>query len=118
MAASRAGTSRAEPRETASSRTITRVELAAAAAVYMKGDRKAAYGIVADVLDEIVAALADKEDVLLSGFGKFQIRAKGERVGRNPKTGVESPISARHVVVFKASRQLRVSVAEGATTAD
>ena len=49
-------------------------------------------------------------DVKISSFGTFIVRSKKERVGRNPKTGEEVPISARHVVTFRASNVLKSKV--------
>ena len=51
--------------------------------------------------------LADGEDVLISGFGKFCVREKSERQGRNPATGGAMTLSARRVVTFKCSGTLR-----------
>jgi integration host factor subunit alpha len=48
--------------------------------------------------------------VKLSGFGSFLVRSKGERVGRNPKTGVEVPIEQRRIMVFKPSDKLRAHI--------
>ena len=50
------------------------------------------------------------EQVKLSGFGNFELRDKGERPGRNPKTGEEIPISARRVVTFRPGQNLRARV--------
>jgi integration host factor subunit alpha len=55
------------------------------------------------VLEEIKDSIARGETVKLSSFGTFTVRKKGQRMGRNPKTGVDVPISPRRVVVFKAS---------------
>ncbi len=52
------------------------------------------------------------EDIEIRGFGKFIIRSKNSRIGRNPKTGEEKEITARKVVTFKASRVLRKSLFE------
>ncbi|MDE2578175.1 MAG: integration host factor subunit alpha [Hyphomicrobiales bacterium] len=54
-------------------------------------------------LDEIGDALDRNEPVKLRSFGAFNVRSKRERIGRNPKTGVEAPIKPRRVVTFKAS---------------
>jgi integration host factor subunit alpha len=62
------------------------------------------------VMVEMANALERGETVKLSGFGSFEVRQKGKRVGRNPKTGVEAPISARRVIVFKASASLKQAV--------
>ncbi len=64
-----------------------------------------------DAFFEVVRdALAQGEQVKLSGFGNFDLRDKNERPGRNPKTGVEIPISARRVVTFRPGQKLRVRV--------
>ena len=59
---------------------------------------------------EIKDCLADNESVKISGFGNFDLRDKGERPGRNPKTGEEIPISARRVVTFRAGQKLKARV--------
>ena len=59
------------------------------------------------VLREIVASLERGDTVKLSSFGSFGIRDKGERVGRNPKTGQEVPITPRRVLVFRASNIMK-----------
>ena len=57
-------------------------------------------------------ALADGHNVKISGFGSFILRDKGERVGRNPKTGVEVPIAPRRVMTFRASQIMRDRIAQ------
>jgi len=59
------------------------------------------------VLKEITDCLERGETVKLSSFGLFVVRKKGQRMGRNPKTGEEAPISPRRVVVFKPSEVLK-----------
>jgi len=63
--------------------------------------------IVEALIDLIKTKLAAGEDVLISGFGKFCIKKKGERRGRNPATGEDMMLEARRVVTFKCSGQLR-----------
>ncbi|TVS12370.1 MAG: integration host factor subunit alpha [Wenzhouxiangella sp.] len=60
--------------------------------------------------ESIRQALEAGDNVKLSGFGNFQLRDKGQRPGRNPKTGEEIPISARRVVTFKPGQKLRARV--------
>jgi len=72
--------------------------------------RRRARELIDAVLQEIVSALAIGEDVNLRGFGKFAVRQKSERIGRNPKTGVGAPIAARKVITFKASVNLKAEV--------
>jgi integration host factor subunit alpha len=64
--------------------------------------------------EEIRIALEKGEHVKLSGFGNFTLRDKGQRPGRNPKTGEDIPISARRVVTFRPGQKLRARV-EGST---
>jgi integration host factor subunit alpha len=92
---------------TVSRGAVTRTDLAAA--VYRRAgvSRAGAYQFVAMVLTEILEALSRGDSVKLASFGSFVVRCKRERVGRNPKTGIEAPITARRVVVFKASTALR-----------
>jgi integration host factor subunit alpha len=63
--------------------------------------------LVEQVLEEIITCLEKGEAVKLSSFGSFVVRTKGQRIGRNPKTGIEVPISARRVMVFKPSAILK-----------
>lgn len=69
--------------------------------------KKEAGDYVEAVLDTIKDTLSEGEDIKVSGFGKFEIRAKGERVGRNPRTGVEIKIPERCVLRFKVSQVLK-----------
>lgn len=90
-----------------SNRTITRADLAEAVYEEVGLSRNESSDLVESVLDEVADRLAAGESVKLSSFGSFTIREKGERVGRNPKTGVEVTIDPRKVVVFKASHVLK-----------
>jgi integration host factor subunit alpha len=65
------------------------------------------------LLDHIQDALVEGETVKLSRFGNFTVRAKRQRVGRNPKTGEEVPITPRRVVTFRPSQMLRDFVEKG-----
>ncbi|OGL43794.1 MAG: integration host factor subunit alpha [Candidatus Schekmanbacteria bacterium RBG_16_38_10] len=60
--------------------------------------------VVEGVIDTIRNALGDGEEIIISGFGKFAVRTKRRRTGRNPKTGKEYDISSRRVVSFKPSK--------------
>ena len=62
------------------------------------------------IIDAVRETLAEGESVTLRRFGSFSVREKNARVGRNPKTGLEAPITARRVVRFKAGRQFRDAV--------
>ena len=91
-------------------RTVTRADLVEA--VYQKVglSRAESSGLVEMVLGELSDTIARGETVKLSSFGSFVVRAKGERIGRNPKTGVEVPITPRRVLTFKPSNILRAQV--------
>ena len=66
--------------------------------------------------EEIKGSLEQGEEVKLSGFGKFELRDKSSRPGRNPKTGEEVSISARRVVTFRSGQKLKARVEEYAGT--
>ncbi|MCG7393933.1 integration host factor subunit alpha [Microvirga sp. ACRRW] len=91
-------------------KTVTRADLSEA--VYQKVglSRTESADLVERVLGEICDSLAAGETVKLSSFGSFVVRSKGERVGRNPKTGVEVPIDPRRVMVFKPSNVLKAYI--------
>ena len=88
-------------------KTVTRAGLSEA--VYRKVglSRAESAELVEQVLGEISDSLAAGDAVKLSGFGNFLVRSKGERVGRNPKTGAEVPIEKRRVLMFKPSLNLK-----------
>jgi integration host factor subunit alpha len=91
-------------------RTVTRADLCEV--VYQKVglSRTESAALVEMVLSEMCDCLARGETVKLSSFGSFVVREKGERVGRNPKTGIEVPIDPRRVMVFKPSNVLRARI--------
>jgi integration host factor subunit alpha len=91
-------------------RTVTRVDLVEAVYRRIGLSRKESALLVQGVLDELADALIAGESVKLSSFGRFFVRSKSERIGRNPKTGVEVPISQRRVMVFKPSHVLRAKI--------
>jgi integration host factor subunit alpha len=90
-----------------SGKTLTRADLAEAVFQKVGLPRNESAEIVELVLREIVASLERGDTVKLSSFGSFGIRDKGERVGRNPKTGQEVPITPRRVLVFRASNIMK-----------
>ena len=90
-----------------SNRTVTRADLAEAVYEQVGLSRNESADLVEAVLEDISKTLIDGENVKISSFGSFSIREKGERIGRNPKTGVEVPISPRKVLVFRASHVLK-----------
>jgi integration host factor subunit alpha len=88
-------------------KTLTRADLAEAVFQKVGLPRNESAEIVEMVLREIVASLERGDTVKLSSFGSFGIRDKGQRVGRNPKTGQEVPITPRRVLVFRASNIMK-----------
>jgi integration host factor subunit alpha len=94
----------------AHSHTVTRVDLAEAVYQQVGLSRKESAALVEMVLGELTNSLVDGDPVKLSSFGSFVIRHKGERIGRNPKTGVEVPITERRVLVFKPSNVLKARI--------
>jgi integration host factor subunit alpha len=101
-------------------KTVTRADLCEA--VYQKVglSRTESASLVELVLKEITDCLERGETVKLSSFGSFVVRKKGQRIGRNPKTGKEVPISPRRVMVFKPSAILKQRIngeSEGHTPA-
>ena len=91
-------------------RTLTRADLTDAVYRRVGLSRSESAALVESVLDEICDALVRGETVKLSSFGSFVVRSKGERIGRNPKTGVEVPITPRRVMVFKPSNTLKAAI--------
>lgn len=88
-------------------RTVTRAQLAEAVYQEVGLSRSESAGLVDAILEEIAHALVMNGTVKISSFGTFAVREKGERVGRNPKTGEEVPILPRRVLVFRASQVLK-----------
>lgn len=91
-------------------KTITRADLCES--VYRKVglSRSESAELVEAFLDEISESLVKGESVKLSSFGSFMVRSKNERIGRNPKTGEEVPISPRRVLVFKPSNVMKEKI--------
>jgi integration host factor subunit alpha len=90
--------------------TLTRADLAEAVYRRVGLSRTESADLVETVLEEICNAIVRGESVKLSSFATFQVRSKNERVGRNPKTGQEVPISPRRVMTFKASNVLKQKI--------
>jgi len=88
-------------------RTITRADLSESVFQEVGLSRNESSDLVETILAEVVEALARGESVKISAFGSFTVRDKGQRVGRNPKTGQEVPILPRRVLVFRASNVLK-----------
>ena len=91
--------------------TLTRADLAEAINRRLGFSRAESLDLVESILDHMCDALTAGENVKISGFGTFLLRDKAERVGRNPKTGVEVPITPRRVVTFRASQMLKDQIA-------
>jgi integration host factor subunit alpha len=94
-------------------RTLTRADLSEVVYRQIGLSRTEAAAFVEIVLKEITDCIERGEAVKLSSFGSFVVRKKGQRVGRNPKTGTEVPISPRWVMVFKPSALLKQRINAG-----
>ena len=99
-------------------KTLTRADLAEAVVRKVGLPRNESHELVELVLDEISGSLARGDSVKLSSFGSFGIRQKGQRIGRNPKTGIEVPIDPRRVMVFKPSNVLKARINGGEAAND
>ncbi|MDF1750520.1 MAG: integration host factor subunit alpha [Alphaproteobacteria bacterium] len=88
-------------------KTVTRAELAEAVYQEVGLSRIESAALVEAILAEMADALVTGESVKISSFGSFSVRQKGERIGRNPKTGEEVPILPRRVLVFRPSHVLK-----------
>jgi integration host factor subunit alpha len=93
--------------------TLTRADLCEAVYNEVGLSRTESAEIVETILEEICVRLEAGENVKLSSFGTFTVRSKGGRIGRNPKTGEEVPITPRRVLVFRPSHVLREKVNGG-----
>lgn len=95
------------------SQTVTRADLAEAVYEEVGLSRNESAELVDSVFEEISRELVMGGQVKISSFGSFSVREKGERIGRNPKTGVEVPILPRKVLTFKASHVLKDKINKG-----
>jgi integration host factor subunit alpha len=93
--------------------TLTRADLGDVVHRKLGLSRAESASMVERLLHHMCAALAQGENVKISGFGSFILRDKGQRIGRNPKTGVEVPIAPRRVMTFRASQTMRDRIARG-----
>lgn len=93
--------------------TLTRADLAETINRKMGLSRAESLEVLEAILEKMSDSLAKGENVKISGFGSFVLRDKKERVGRNPKTGVEVPITPRRVMTFRASQLLKERIANG-----
>jgi integration host factor subunit alpha len=92
--------------------TLTRADLADSINRRVGLSRADSLDLVEGILEHMSNAMAQGENVKISGFGTFILRDKSERLGRNPKTGVEVPITPRRVMTFRASQMLKERIAE------
>jgi len=93
--------------------TMTRADLAEEVHRSVGLSRAESAGLVEQTLAHMCHALSQGQNVKISGFGSFVLRDKGERMGRNPKTGVEVAIEPRRVLTFRASQMMRDRIVEG-----
>ncbi len=93
--------------------TLTRADLAETINRKLGFSRAESLDLVESILRHMCSAMQDGENVKISGFGSFVLRDKKERIGRNPKTGVEVPITPRRVMTFRASQLLKERIAKG-----
>ena len=91
---------------------MNKTELIAVAAEKTGMSKKDTEAVVTAAIDAIVAALKDGEKVQLVGFGAFEVKARAERIGRNPRTKEEIKIPASKVPVFKPGKALKDAVAK------
>ncbi len=92
--------------------TLTRADLAETINRKLGFSRAESLDLVESILSKMCDALGDGQNVKISGFGSFILRDKRERIGRNPKTGIEVPITPRRVMTFRASQLLKERVAK------
>ena len=95
--------------------TVTRAQLSEAVYQEVGLSRHESAEIVESILAEISDVLGDGGSVKISSFGSFSVRKKGQRIGRNPKTGEEVPILPRRVLVFRPSHVLKNRLNNGLT---
>jgi len=93
--------------------TLTRADLADALNRKLGLSRSESLAMVESILGHMTTAMEQGENVKISGFGTFLLRDKAQRIGRNPKTGVEVPITPRRVMTFRASQLLKERIAKG-----
>ena len=92
------------------SKTLTRADLSAVVYRDLGLSLSESTQLVDAVLEEMILALEQEESLKLSSFGTFSVRTKKQRIGRNPKTGIEVPITPRAVISFNASNILKAQV--------
>ncbi|WP_417628000.1 integration host factor subunit alpha [Pararhodobacter aggregans] len=96
-----------------SEKTLTRMDLSEAVFREVGLSRNESAALVEAVIQYMSDALVEGEQVKISSFGTFSVRSKAERLGRNPKTGEEVPISPRRVLSFRPSHLMKDRVSNG-----
>ena len=91
-------------------KTITRAQLSEAIYQEVGLSRIECADLLEAILLEMSSTLSRGESVKISSFGSFSVRQKGQRIGRNPKTGEEVPILPRKVLVFRPSQVLKTKI--------
>ena len=91
---------------------LTRADIAESIHRKIGLSRADSSGLVEGILRHMCESLTNGDNVKISGFGTFVLRDKGERIGRNPKTGIEVPIAPRRVLTFRASQIMRDRIVE------
>jgi integration host factor subunit alpha len=92
--------------------TLTRANLAESLHKQVGLSKAESSKLVESILEHMCDALAKGQNVKISGFGSFLLRDKGQRIGRNPKTGVEVPIAPRRVLTFRPSQSMRTRITQ------
>lgn len=91
-------------------KTLTRADLSNSVYEQIGLSLQECNALVDSVIEEVSDALEQDDSVKISSFGTFNLRNKKQRMGRNPKTGVEVPITSRRVLSFNASNLLKSKV--------
>src|SRR6476619_5076268 len=107
------GIARLNNKDSDANGTLTRADLADVVHRKLGLSRAESASLVERVLHHMCHDLSTGQNVKISGFGTFVLRDKGERIGRNPKTGIEVPIAPRRVMTFRASQIMRDRIAKG-----
>lgn len=94
-----------------SDNTLTRADLAEMLNRQVGLSKSESANVVEALLEHVTDALEQGENVKISGFGTFSLRDKRERIGRNPKTGIEVPIAPRRVLTFRPCQAMRDRIA-------
>ena len=90
--------------------TLTKLDMVESVSKQNGWPKAISFEIVETLLEIIKKSLESGEDILISGFGKFCVKKKKERRGRNPATGEDMMLAPRRIVTFKWSRQLKNKV--------